>query len=128
MAINEKEFIIRKNFGINQNQNRFVNQPRQEIQEILNNNTLRNIENSKFNITETLNRQIKITTGKTKEFRDPQIVLTNFSITTTSGTVLVNWGDNTTNVLESGVPITKTFYCPFNSTSEGFWNNISPCL
>ena len=55
--------------------------------------------------------------------------LTNFSVTTTSGNILVNWGDGTANVINSNTPTNHTFFCPeFSAPSSTFWNNINPCV
>jgi len=55
--------------------------------------------------------------------------LTNFSVTTTSGNILVDWGDGTANVINSGTATNHTFFCPeFSAPQSTFWNNINPCV
>ncbi len=58
---------------------------------------------------------------------DSAVQLNGFSVTTTSGTVQVNWGDNTSDTLTSGILINHTFLCPNGVAAAGFWNNIEPC-
>lgn len=55
------------------------------------------------------------------------IQINGFSVTTTSGTVQINWGDGESDTLASGVPISHTFFCPNAVAAAGFWNNIEPC-
>lgn len=54
--------------------------------------------------------------------------LTNFSVTTTSGNILVDWGDGTSQTINSGVSVNHTFSCPDYSASNGLWNDINPCV
>jgi hypothetical protein len=35
--------------------------------------------------------------------------ITGFSVTTTSGTILVDWGDDTSNTIDSGSLVNKTY-------------------
>jgi hypothetical protein len=49
--------------------------------------------------------------------------LLNFSVTTTSGTILVNWGDGTSDTINSGVPINHGFISE-PIPNEGFWSGI----
>jgi hypothetical protein len=49
--------------------------------------------------------------------------LLNFSVTTTSGTILVNWGDGTSDTIDSGVPINHGFISE-PIPNEGFWSGI----
>lgn len=35
--------------------------------------------------------------------------ITDFSVSTTSGTIFINWGDNTSNTINSGSLINKTY-------------------
>ena len=58
----------------------------------------------------------------------PQAQLSNFSVTTTSGTILVNWGDGLSDTLSSGIPINHSYICPGSPAAPGFWNNIQPCI
>jgi hypothetical protein len=53
--------------------------------------------------------------------------LVNFAVTTSSGTVNINWGDGTSNTVGSTVPVNHTFYCT-SGPLGGFWSNINPCL
>ena len=53
--------------------------------------------------------------------------LIDFTITTTSGNISVDWGDGSQETISSGVSITHGFFCPHASTSAGFWTNIDPC-
>jgi hypothetical protein len=55
------------------------------------------------------------------------VELNNFSITTTSGNISVNWGDGTSESINSKTPVNHTFFCPDYSAPTGFWNNINPC-
>ena len=51
--------------------------------------------------------------------------LDNFSVTTTSGTILVNWGDDTSETLNSGVPATHLYSKSIDTNNnQGFWKNI----
>lgn len=54
--------------------------------------------------------------------------LTNFSVTTTSGNVFVEWGDGTSEIINSDTPVNHTFYCSNVSILSGFWNNITTCV
>ena len=58
----------------------------------------------------------------------PKVQLSNFSVTTTSGTILVNWGDGLSDTVSSGVPVNHSFSCPGAPAAPGFWNNIQPCI
>lgn len=58
----------------------------------------------------------------------PKVQLSNFSVTTTSGTILVNWGDGLSDTLSSAVPINHSFSCPGSPAAPGFWNNAQPCI
>lgn len=59
--------------------------------------------------------------------KDSQLI--NFSVTTTSGNILVDWGDGTANTINSNTPTKHTFFCPeFSAPSSTFWNNINPCV
>lgn len=57
-----------------------------------------------------------------------RVQLINFSVTTSSGSVLIEWGDGTSNVVNSNTAITHNYFCPDNSAPSGFWNNIQPCI
>jgi hypothetical protein len=57
-----------------------------------------------------------------------KVQLSNFSVTTTSGTILVDWGDGLSETLSSAVPIDHSFSCPGDPAAPGFWNNIQPCI
>jgi len=57
-----------------------------------------------------------------------KVQLSNFSVTTTSGTILVNWGDGLSDTVSSGVPVNHSFSCPSAPAAPGFWNNIQPCI
>jgi hypothetical protein len=50
--------------------------------------------------------------------------LFNFSVTTTSGTILVNWGDGTSDTINSNVPVNHGFVKDPQG-NEGFWSGIS---
>ncbi|NBP02281.1 MAG: hypothetical protein EBU90_19605 [Proteobacteria bacterium] len=52
-------------------------------------------------------------------------ILSNFSVTTTTGSITVNWGDFTSNNIASNTPITHQFYCPDDNSTTGFWTNIN---
>ena len=39
----------------------------------------------------------------------PGATITNFKITTTSGNILINWGDGTTNTVNSDQTVSKTY-------------------
>lgn len=55
--------------------------------------------------------------------------LTGFRVTTTSGNILVEWGDGTSEFINSNIPVNHTFYCPdYSAPQSTFWNNINPCL
>lgn len=57
------------------------------------------------------------------------IVLTGFSVTTTSGNISVDWGDGTSESINSGVLVNHTFFCQyFPAPLSTFWNNITPCV
>jgi hypothetical protein len=50
-------------------------------------------------------------------------------LATTSGNILINWGDGTFEFVNSDASTNHKFYCPDYSPSNGnFWNNINPCL
>ncbi len=56
------------------------------------------------------------------------VVLTGFSVNTTSGNISVDWGDGTFDSLNSDTPVNHTFYCPdYSAPLSTFWNNINPC-
>ncbi|NBP02278.1 MAG: hypothetical protein EBU90_19590 [Proteobacteria bacterium] len=57
-----------------------------------------------------------------------KVQLTNFSVTTTSGTIQVDWGDGFFETLTSGVAKNHSFSCPASPGPAGFWSNIEPCL
>lgn len=57
-----------------------------------------------------------------------QAQLINFSIITLSGSVLVEWGDGTSNTINSNSLTNHTYFCPSTSAPSGFWNNIQPCI
>lgn len=54
--------------------------------------------------------------------------LGGFSVRTSSGNIFVNWGDGSTNTIDSDTPTFHAFSCPESSASGGFWNDIEPCL
>jgi hypothetical protein len=54
--------------------------------------------------------------------------LNGFFVTTTSGNVLVDWGDGTSEFINSATSVNHTFYCPDYSAPSGFWNDINPCV
>ena len=58
----------------------------------------------------------------------PRVQLSDFSITTTTGTIQVNWGDETSETLTSGTPVNHIFRCLYTSAPEGIWNNVQPCI
>ena len=49
--------------------------------------------------------------------------LSNFTITTTSGTITVNWGDGTNSIVSSNVPVNHNFL-ESQEVLGGFWNFI----
>jgi len=53
-------------------------------------------------------------------------ILTGFSVTTSSGTITISWGDGTSDVTASNSPISHTFFC-ITSDPGGFWSQIDPC-
>lgn len=55
------------------------------------------------------------------------IVLTNFKVTTTSGSIFVDWGDQVSQIIPSNTDTNHTFICQNASNLGGFWNNIEPC-
>jgi len=55
------------------------------------------------------------------------VQLTGFRVTTTSGNILVDWGDGTSEFINSEASVNHTFYCPEYSAPTGFWNNINSC-
>lgn len=55
------------------------------------------------------------------------VKLTNFSITTTTGNVFVEWGDGKSQFIDSNTPTNHDFYCSDYSLLGGFWSNINPC-
>ena len=57
-----------------------------------------------------------------------QATLSNFSVTTSSGSIFVQWGDGSVNDISSNTPTNHTYTCPEISEPFGFWNNIQPCL
>jgi hypothetical protein len=57
-----------------------------------------------------------------------QAQLIDFTVTTSSGDVLIEWGDGTSNILSSNVSISHGYHCPELSAPFSFWNNIEPCL
>ena len=57
-----------------------------------------------------------------------QAQLSNLKITTSTGVTLVDWGDGTSQYLDSGTATNHTFFCPDTSAPEGFWNNITVCI
>jgi hypothetical protein len=54
--------------------------------------------------------------------------LTGFGITTTSGNILIDWGDGIQQTLSSGTVTSHDFFCPHTSAFIGFWTNINPCI
>ena len=56
------------------------------------------------------------------------VKLTNFSITTTTGNVFVEWGDGKSQFIDSNTPTNHDFYCSDYSLLGGFWNNINSCV
>ena len=52
-------------------------------------------------------------------------ILSNFSVTTTTGSITVNWGDFSSNNIASNSPITHQFHCPDDNSTTGFWTNIN---
>lgn len=51
--------------------------------------------------------------------------LNNFLVTTTSGTILVNWGDDTSDTLNSGVPVNHIYSkLIVTDNDQGFWKYI----
>jgi hypothetical protein len=50
-------------------------------------------------------------------------ILNNFSVTTTSGTINVTWGDGTSDVITSNTPVFHNFLLSQNLLG-GFWNFI----
>jgi hypothetical protein len=52
-----------------------------------------------------------------------RVNLFTFSVTTTSGTILVNWGDGTSDTINSGVQINHKFV-KGPQGNEGFWSGI----
>jgi len=57
----------------------------------------------------------------------PGSVVSNFSVTTTSGNITIAWGDGSSNAINSGSSINYQYFCPNSSALGGFWNNIEPC-
>jgi hypothetical protein len=53
--------------------------------------------------------------------------LTNFTVTTTSGNVFVQWGDGVSEFINSNTPTNHDYYCSTYSLLTGFWTNIDPC-
>ena len=51
-------------------------------------------------------------------------ILNNFSVTTTSGTINVNWGDGTNDVISSNTPVSHNFQRS-QDLLGGFWNLIN---
>jgi hypothetical protein len=65
--------------------------------------------------------------GSTSSGTGAQLV--NFSVTTTSGNVLVDWGDGTSIFINSNTPTNHTFFCPDYSAPTGnLWNDINTCV
>ena len=58
----------------------------------------------------------------------PRVQLSDFSVTTTSGTIQVNWGDETSETLTSDTPVNHIFRCVFTPAPMGIWNNVQPCI
>jgi hypothetical protein len=63
-----------------------------------------------------------------KEIVADQAQLINFSVTTSSGSILVEWGDGTSDTINSSSSINHTYFCPNTSAPLGFWNDIQPCI
>lgn len=57
-----------------------------------------------------------------------KVQLTNFSVTTTSGTILIDWGDGLSDTIPSGNVINHNFSCVPASAPEGLWNGVQPCI
>jgi hypothetical protein len=57
-----------------------------------------------------------------------KVQLTSFSVTTTSGTILIDWGDGLSDTVLSVVDTNHSFSCPGAPAAPGFWNNIQPCI
>lgn len=53
--------------------------------------------------------------------------LSNFTVTTTSGNVFVQWGDGISEFINSNTPTNHDYYCSTYSLLTGFWTNIDPC-
>jgi hypothetical protein len=53
--------------------------------------------------------------------------LVGFSVTTSSGTILVNWGDGSSRTIDSNTPTSHSYTCPDSPAQRGLWNDINPC-
>jgi hypothetical protein len=86
--------------------------------------------NTEFRVLRGTSQEIKFSDDATAlpPTPIPQVQLSNFSVTTTSGTILVNWGDGLSDTLSSGIPINHSYICPGSPAVPGFWNGIQPCI
>jgi hypothetical protein len=57
-----------------------------------------------------------------------KVQLFNFSVTTTSGTILIDWGDGLSDTITSSNVINHNFTCVPASAPAGLWNSIQPCI
>jgi len=75
----------------------------------------------------SLNRDMLIGIYASALLPTPGSIISNFSVTTTSGTITVDWGDGTSQIISSSVPTSKSYLCPSITISGNFWKNINPC-
>lgn len=54
--------------------------------------------------------------------------LIDFQITTSSGNIFVEWGDGTSEFINSDTATNHDYFCSNYSILSGFWNNIIPCV
>jgi hypothetical protein len=73
------------------------------------------------------NKQILVGLYDSSSPKDAE--LTGFSIITTSGNILIDWGDGTSQFIDSNTLVNHTFYCSdYSSSLSNFWDNINPCI
>jgi hypothetical protein len=53
--------------------------------------------------------------------------LINFSVQTASGNIFVDWGDSTSEFINSNTPVNRMFNCGGASVPGGFWDSVTPC-
>lgn len=58
----------------------------------------------------------------------PGGIISDFTVGTTSGDILISWGDGAVETIPRFTAVDHQYCCPVQSSPQGFWSNITVCI